>query len=111
MVDRVGDSIPVEPHFDGQLRFFGGPYVRDLVIRMSPRGRFFDLIFRQSFAGYSHRQGRLREQLVQFDAEHQDAARQADQNQIKPESDAAPEMNLEKRSPRPDTLRTPPQTF
>jgi len=48
---------------------------------------------------------------VELDPVHQQASRETDYKQIKPDSNTAPKMDLEKRAANPQSLRPPPETF
>src|SRR5262249_15704055 len=71
----------------------------------------FELIVVQTFTADSNGQCRPVEHLVQLDSKDEQTASQADEDKIKPDGNAAPEMDLEKRSPSPHALRPPPQTL
>jgi len=76
----------------------------------SQRGRL-ELFIGQPLPGDCDSRRRLVEHFVELGTEDYEAAGNADNDQIDSDTEAAPEMNLKKRAPRPDALRPAPDAF
>src|SRR5262245_61318414 len=110
-MDRTSRVVAAEPKLYGIFLFFRRPYVCHRVIGKYTLGGGFELIVVETFALNRHRQGRPFEHFVKFNAKDEQASCQADQDEIKPDGNTAPKMDLEQRSPRPYTLRPSPQAL
>ena len=69
------------------------------------------LLIRHPFARRRERQGRPVEHIVQFDAEDENTAADADDQQIQADGDSAPQMDLKQCLACPDGLRAAPDPF
>src|SRR5262249_39712365 len=108
-MQRTRYAILFQPDLDSARRILLRPDMRNPVLGKSVERDFFQLVDPQPSPGYRQRNRRSIEHVVEFDPKPQSAAADADDEQIQPDSDSAPQMNLKQGAASPYVLWSTPQ--